>query len=81
MMYTNRRHDLSTSQMAAQLAQLEEIKAHRRAALAIDCNPDYPSFVRNEMKCRAIDAMAIIDAFAADEDHADLLDTQAGAIF
>ena len=80
-MYTGHKSQISTTQLGSQLAQLEEIKAHRRAALAIDCNPEYPSFVRNEMKCRAIDAMAIIDAFAADEDHADLLDTQAGAIF
>ena len=80
-MYTGHKTQISTAQLGSQLAQLEEIKAHRRAALAIDCNPEYPSFVRNEMKCRAIDAMAIIDAFAADADHADLLDTQAGAIF
>ena len=60
-MYNGHAHRIPTAQLQAQVDMLELAKAKRRAALALDLNPDYPSMVRVEMAIRKHDALSLMD--------------------
>jgi len=65
-MYNGYPNRISNQQLLEQADLLQDTEAKRRAALALDLDPDWPSKIKTEMSARIWLALGLID-----DDHGD----------
>ena len=77
-MYRGHKNTISTKQLENQVALLQETKAKRQASLALDLNPDFPSYVYGEIGERVHFALWTIDTKCLEQDYLNQKDDEAG---